>query len=79
MLEYFAFGGAELKIAEDFDVAAAREEIYQIMIGRGGRHLRERGGGQNLSLLRRAWADVKQRITKQKPIRGAAPGGKERK
>ena len=43
MLEYFAFGGAELKIAEDFDVAAAREEIYQIMIGRGGRHLRERG------------------------------------
>ena len=33
LLEYFAFGGAELKIAEDFDAVAAREEIYQIMMG----------------------------------------------
>lgn len=31
--EYYGFSGQKIKIADDFDQVAAREEIYQIMLG----------------------------------------------
>lgn len=31
--EYYGFGGLELKVADDFDMVAKNEEIYQIMLG----------------------------------------------